>query len=358
MSLLPTLLQALVANGGSDLHLKVGAAAHMRLHGHLLAIPGPVLTARDLDEVVAATLPPHRRAELDERGAVDVAVSVPQVGRFRVNLHRQRGSFGAVVHRVATGLPTFDEMQLPPQLQRLGEERTGLVIVSGPAGSGRSTTAALFVDQLNRTRTGSILTVEDPIEFLHPDGRSIVTQREVGSDVPSVAEGVRRVLRHDVDVLYVSDVPDTPSAQAVLDAAVGGKLVITTMSGGSVVETLTRFVDMFPAMQQRTVRQLLATSLRAVVCQRLVPRLDAPGRIPAAEILIGTTKVSAALVEPDGGATLHQLMREGRYSGMQTLDQSLEELCTLGAISANEAVLAANAPDALLVALQAAGLAA
>ena len=215
-----------------------------------------------------------------------------------MNLHKQRGSYGIVVRRVQPGMPSLDQLNLPVALRRLSEEHDGLIVVSGAPGSGRSTTVAMLVDRINENRAGDIVTIEDPIEFLHIDKRSIVTQREVGSDTPSFAEGAARVLRQDPDVIFLGEMPDAETAAAALLAASNGRLVIATMATTPAPDVIERLVDFFPPHQQRQTRQTIASCLRGVVCQRLVERADGRGRVPAVEVLMSTPRVVELISDP------------------------------------------------------------
>ncbi len=306
-----------------------------------------------------AILPSYRAGELDAAGEADFALAVAGVGRFRVNVHRQRGTYALVARRVPSSLPGFDALGLPPQVPRLVEEPDGLVIVAGPAGSGRSTTAALLIDHLNRTRHASILTVEDPIEYLHADVCSIVTQREVGADTPSYADAMRRVTRHDADVVFVGELVDTPTAHAVVAAAGRGQLVITTMAATSAAGALAQLVELLDGLPLRAARRILAGCLRGVVCQRLVARRDGRGRVAAVEVLVNVPKVAQLVADADGDlGSLVEVIAEGTYHGMQTIDQSLEDLVRRRLVAADRALMAAADPDELRLSLTRSGIAA
>lgn len=350
-------LDELVRHRASDLHLKVGAPAHLRLDGRLVPVPGPALTASDLDAITLATVPVHRHEDLAEHGEIDFALGVPGVGRFRVHVHRQRGSFGLVVRCVPPGVPSWDLLNLPQGVRRMADYPSGLVIIGSPAGSGRTTTAAALIDQINQTRGGSIVTIEDPIEFLHPDKSSLVTQREVGTDTPSFAEAMSRVNRVDADVVFLSDVPDGATAERVLAAATTGHLVIVTLAAPTVASAIARIVDFFPPQHQSITRQLLGSSLRGVACQRLMERTDGRGRIPAVEVLAGTARSAEIIAHPDNQRdSLERVMSEGHYHGMQTLDQALLGLCREAAINVRDALAVASSPEEFRTALQSIGV--
>jgi twitching motility protein PilT len=350
------LLASLDQLGGSDLHLKPGSPPRIRVDGQLRAADAPPLGADEVTELVRGALPAERLAELDETGEVDVGLSVAGVGRFRVNVHRQRGSLALVARRVPPQIPSLDRLGLPPQVERIAEEDRGLVIVTGASGSGKTTTVAALVDRINAQRACHILTVEDPIEVLHADRSAMVTQREVGPDTPSYAAAVQRALRQDADVIAIGELIDAETAAAALAAAEVGHLVITTMRTGGAVDTVNRLIEMFPPAKQAQTRQTLATSLRAVVSQRLLERADGRGRVVAAEVLIGTAKVVDCVLDPTRQVDLIRVMGEGTYHGMQTLDQALTVLVRDGLVSVGEALAAASHPEDLRIALDQAGV--
>jgi len=355
---LTQLLHHLLERRGSDLHLKVGSPPYIRVDGHFEAVPTESCSAGELERIVGELLPEEKAADLTEHGQADFAHSVPGLGRFRVNLHKQRGSFGVVVRRVQPGMPSLDQLNLPVALRRLSEEQDGLIVVSGAPGSGRSTTVAMLVDRINENRAANIVTIEDPIEFLHIDKRSIVTQREVGSDTPSFAEGAARVLRQDPDVIFLGEIPDPETASAALLAASNGRLVLAAMATTPASEVIERIVDFFPPHQQRQVRQTVASCLRGVVCQRLVERADGRGRVPAVEVLMSTPRVVELIADSartDG--SLEQAIAEGEYYGMQTIDQSLFQLFREGLIGLRDALAAASRPEDLRIAIQTSGMA-
>ncbi len=355
---LTQLLHHLLERRGSDLHLKVGSPPYIRVDGHLESVPAESCSAGELERIVTELMPEEKADDLSERGQADFAHSVPGLGRFRVNLHKQRGSYGIVVRRVQPGMPSLDQLNLPVALRRLSEEHDGLIVVSGAPGSGRSTTVAMLVDRINENRAANIVTIEDPIEFLHIDKRSIVTQREVGSDTPSFAEGAARVLRQDPDVIFLGEMPDAETAAAALLAGSNGRLVIATMATTPAPDVIERLVDFFPPHQQRQTRQTIASCLRGVVCQRLVERADGRGRVPAVEVLMSTPRVVELISDPlrgDGG--LEQAIAEGEYYGMQTIDQSLFQLFREGLVGLRDALAAATRPEDLRIAIQTSGMA-
>ena len=267
-------LHQLLEHRGSDLHLKVGAVAHVRVDGRLVPLVGASLTASDLEAIALSVIPPDRIGEFERCGDLDFAVGLGGVGRFRLNVHRQRGSYGIVVRCVPPGLPTWEQLGLPASIRRLAEHTAGLILIGGPAGSGRSTTAAMLVDQVNSSRAARVVTIENPIEVLHADKRSIISQREVGGDTPSFVEGLQRLLRQDCDVVYVSEVSDASTAAEVFTVAQSGRLVIAVVTATSVESAINRYVDFFPDLEQQVVRRDLASCLRGVSAQKLLERAD------------------------------------------------------------------------------------
>jgi twitching motility protein PilT len=352
-------LHQLLEHRSSDLHLKVGSVAHVRIDGRLTPLFGAPLSVADLAGLVSEAVPASQVGELERNGDVDFAVSVAGVGRFRVNVHRQRGTFGMVVRCVPPGLPSWEQLGLPPSVRRLADADEGLLVLAGPAGSGRSTTAAMLVDHVNSSRSVSIVTVERPIEVLHTDKRSLVVQREVGMDTPSFAEGIRHVLHQDCEVLYVSELSDRSVARSVLSAASSGRLVIVVLSATSAVGAVRAFIELFEDSERNTVRRSLARVLRGVSVQQLVERLDGFGRVPACEVLVATGRVGDILLDPNIALEqLNRVISEGEYHGMRTMQGALYELCVERIVPDSEATRLAPAAEDLRLALHRAGLAA
>ena len=350
-------LRHLVERRGSDLHLKVGSPPRVRVDGRLETTPFPPLTAADTERLAYVVLTGVRADEFDATNEADVAVDHPGLGRFRVNVYRQRGTIALVARSVVPGVPSFSALGAAPAVERLADEQRGLVLVTGPTGSGKTTTIASMIDHINATRALNIVTIEDPIEVLHHDRRSIVSQREIGEDTLGFAEAMRRVLRQDPDVIFVGEMRDPETVWAALAAAETGHLVLSTLHTSNAVETVNRIVDFFPPHQHGQIRLSLATSLRGVVSQRLVPRADGTGRIPAVEVLVNTGRVYERIVDPDAaGDSIDEIVADGEYYGMQTFDQSLLALHREGLVGLREAMAAATSPSDLRVAMQRAGL--
>jgi twitching motility protein PilT len=350
------LLTHLHDQGGSDLHVKAGSAPRIRVDGRLQDSDFEPVDAPSLEVLAAEIVPATRRADLDSMGEIDFAYSVSGLGRFRVNVHRQRGSVALVVHRVVPGIPDADSLGLPPAVERLAAEQRGLVLVTGPSGSGKTTTVATMVDQINATRDVHIVTIEDPIEVLHSDKRAIVTQREVGTDTPSYRLALERALRHDPDVIFVGELRDAETVNAAIAAANTGSLVISTMPTLTAAETLSTIVDLFPPSQHRQLRHALATALRGILSQRLLERADGRGRTPAVEVLIATAKVFDCVVDAERLTDLDRVIAEGEYYGMQSFDTSLQHLVKDGLVSVRDAMSVAVNPDDLRIAFQQLGL--
>jgi twitching motility protein PilT len=355
---LEDLLRFLLERRGSDLHLKVGSAPRVRIDGTLHSAPFDAPTGAEIERLAYAILPPARADEFETSNEADFAFERSELGRFRVNVYRQRGTVAIVFRAVAPGIPGFDVLGLPPVTQRLAEERRGLVLVTGPTGSGKTTTIASMIDHINATRAVNIVTIEDPIEVLHHDKRAIVSQREIGSDTTGFAQAMRRVLRQDPDVIFVGEMRDAETVWAALTAAETGHLVLSTLHTADTVDTINRIVDFFPADQHRQVRLSMATSLRGIVSQRLLERSAGLGRIPAVEILVNTGRVFERIVDPDTpGDSLHEIVAGGEYYGMQTFDQSILQLHRDGHITLRDAMAAATNPSDLRIALQQVGMA-
>jgi twitching motility protein PilT len=261
-----------------------------------------------------------------------------------------------VFRRVLPGIPAWEQLGLPPVDERLTPETGGLVLITGPAGSGKTTTLNALVDRVNESRAAQIITIEDPIEFLHADKQSLVSQREVGSDTVSLVEGMRRATRQGADVIMVSDLPDLAALQVALDAAATGALVLSTLPTTGAADTVARIVEPFPEHQKRQTRRQLASVLRGIISQRLLERADGHGRVPAVEVVVNTPKVAECIEAADRGNDLARLIADGRYHGMQTFDQSLFDLARDGLVSLRDAIAAADEPEDLRIELQQAGV--
>jgi twitching motility protein PilT len=349
-------LQALADKEGSDLHVKVGSPPMVRISGELEPLPGiPTLTAADTEEALREILTnPTRVQELEDEGEVDFAAAIPALARFRINAFRQRGSISFVCRRIPYGITTIEQLGLPDAVRATAEEPRGIVLVTGTTGSGKSTTLAAMVDHVNRTRSRHIVTIEDPIEFLHADKRSVINQREVGSDTASFGRALRRVLRQDPDIILIGEMRDEETVRTALSAAETGHLVLSTLHTADASETINRVIDFFAPHEHRQVRAMLAATLRAVISQRLVPAIGG-GRVAALEILRATGRVRDAIIDPNQTSQLAQIISEGAYYGMQTFDQALFEHVKAGRITREEAFAMASSPQDFKLLLAAEG---
>jgi twitching motility protein PilT len=340
-------LHYLVEKGGSDLHLTVGSSPLVRLHGTLLPIPGtPELTAEDTAEVLASFLTdPDKTEEFAADNEVDFSFELVDVARFRVNAYRQRGSVSMVLRAIPFTIRTIGELDIPAVVQKLADEERGLILVTGATGSGKSTTLASMIDHINTTKSKHIVTIEDPIEFLYSNKKSIISQREVGVDTASFSRALRRVLRQDPDVILIGEIRDQETMETALAAAETGHLVLSTLHTLNASETISRIISLFPPHMQQQARFMLAGTLRGVIAQRLVPSIDGSSRVPVIETLVTTGRVRDLILEPNRPEDLNRIIHEGEYYGMQTFDQSLIQRVDQGLISMDEALRVASNPS-------------
>ncbi len=339
-------LAELVRRGGSDLHLKVGRSPVLRVDGELTEAPLPALRPDDLKRTAELIMQPRQREHFAEHKEIDFAIGVPGLGRFRTNIFQQRGTLGMAFRAIPVEVPSLGDLGLPAVLEELAVTPRGLVLVTGVTGSGKSTTLAAMVRHMNERRSVNIVTVEDPIEFLHRDARAIISQREVGSDTHSFHEALRHVLRQDPDVIMLGEIRDRPSMETVLKAADTGHLVLSTLHTTDAAQTIGRIISFFPPHQHQEIRGMLASALRAVISLRLIPRADGHGRAPAAEIMVNSAAVAERIRSGEELHTLPDLIAEGRVTyGMQTFDQSLMELYQQGRISYDWAMHYASNPS-------------
>ena len=350
------LLTTLAERQGSDLHLKVGSPPLMRFDGVLGRVDGEEPLRPEETEAMAHHLMSEDRwRDFLQRNEADLAYSLPGVARFRVNVFRQRGSVSVVLRLVRVGSPSFDDLGLPPVVRDLADEPRGLVLVTGPTGSGKATTLSAMIDHVNATRSCHIVTIEDPIEVIHPDQRAAVNQREVGVDTESFITAMRAAMRQDPDVILIGEMRDTETVQAALAAAETGHLVLSTLHTIDATETVNRIVDFFPPFQQQQVRVTLAGALKGVVCQRLVPRRGG-GRIPALEVCVNTGRVAERIIDSSKTYEIEEVVADGSFYGMQTFDQALVTLVKGGTITVEDALEAATSRHDFELALQQAGV--
>ncbi len=327
------LLRYAVAVGASDLHLTAQMPGSIRLHGAIRPVEGcPVLSHETIREMIFGILPATQRERFEEEHELDTSHSIAGVGRFRVNVSLQRGTIACALRPIPHEMPEFDTLGLPDAIKAFTDLRRGLVLVTGPTGSGKSTTLASLVDIINRTKPLHIVTVEDPIEFLHDHKRSIITQREIGEDTNSFAEALRRVLRQDPDVILVGELRDLETISTALTAAETGHLVFATLHTQDAPQTIDRVIDVFPTNQQEQIRVMLAATLEGVVTQQLIVNSDGTGRVPCAEVLMCTSAIRN-LIRQSKTHQIYSLMQVGGSYGMQTMDQGLAQLVKDGIIS-------------------------
>jgi twitching motility protein PilT len=339
---LDQLLRFAVEHGASDVHLKVGSRPRLRVDGSLREAPFDTVEPADTDRLAAGIMPAARAAAFRATNEADFTYGIAGLGRFRVNAFRQRGFVGLVLRRVLPGIPGFEALSLPPSVSALVDRSQGLVLVTGLAGSGKTSTLAAMIDRVNAARACHIVTVEDPVEVLHPDKLAIVDQREVGTDTESLHAGLVHALRQDPDVVMVGELDDATTAWAALQAAEAGVLVLSTLPTADAIESIDRLIEMFPPHQQRQVRATLARVLRGIVSQRLLPRAGGRGRVPAVEVLVVNSRVAERILDPLRLVELEKEMAEGDLYGMQTFDQSIEGLYRSGLIGRDEAIARAQ----------------
>jgi twitching motility protein PilT len=339
-------LRKLIQEEGSDLHLKVPSPPLMRVHGKLSPLAGgealrPDDTERVLREMLAD---PEKLDEFEREHEVDFAYAIEGLARFRVNAFRQRGSISLVCRAIPYSIRTIDQLKLPPVIRSLAEEERGIILLTGTTGSGKSTTLAAIIDHINQTMSKHVVTIEDPIEYLHRDRHSVINQREVGLDTASFKRALRRVLRQDPDVILIGEMRDEETVQTALSAAETGHLVLSTVHTVDATESINRMLDFFPPHQHQQVRAMIAGTLKGVVSQRLIPSADGSGRVAVCEVLVETGRVKDMVMDPTQTGRLHEVISEGEYYGMQTFDQALLGHLQAGRINMDEALKAATHP--------------
>jgi twitching motility protein PilT len=343
---LESALQRVIEIDGSDLHLKVPARPLIRHMGQLQPIPDTdELTPEDTEGALRHLLnDPAKLEEFADEHEVDFSYSLPGLSRFRVNAFRQRGVVSLVARAVPHEIRSIEQLGLPEVISDIADEERGIILVTGTTGSGKSSSLAAMIDQINRFHSKHIVTIEDPIEFLHRDKRSIINQREVGADTASFKRALRRVLRQDPDVILVGEMRDEETVSTALSAAETGHLVLSTLHTVDAAETINRIIDFFPPHMNQQVRAMLAGTLKAVISQRLVKRADGQGRVACCEVLRTTGRVKDMIMNPEETAKLVDVISEGAYYGMQTFDQALLAHVQAGRVTMEEAVHAATSP--------------
>jgi twitching motility protein PilT len=352
-------LRYVVEREGSDLHAKVPSPPVARIHGELAPIDGSEpLTGADTEaalEHLMRTRDAKLAQEFAEVGEADFSYELEGVSRFRVNAFRQRGDVSIVCRAIPYQVRTVADLGLPEVITRLAEEPRGIILLTGTTGSGKSTTLAAMIDHINSSRARHIVTLEDPIEYLHRDKRSIINQREVGADTESFARAMRRVLRQDPDVILIGEMRDEETVRTALSAAETGHLVLSTLHTLDAAETINRIIDFFPPHLQQQARVMLASTLKAAISQRLVPRVDGNGRVAVSEILVVTGRVQDLILNPKETGKITEVISEGAYYGMQTFDQALLGYVMDGVISEEVAMETATSPHDFKLMLQAGG---
>jgi twitching motility protein PilT len=339
----------------SDLHVKVGSPPMIRVHGNLEPIAEGAVNPEDAWEFAHALMGDKERDVLERDGEVDFAYSLAGTGRFRVNVHRQRGTLGIAARRILPGAPDFKELGLPGVVEQLSSKHRGLLLVTGPTSSGKTTTCGAIIKHINQSRRCHIVTIEDPIEILHNDERSVITQREIGQDTNGFLPALRAAMRQDPDVIFVGEIRDTETVGAALQAAETGHFVMATLHTINVAETINRIIDFFPSHQQKQVRVGLAGSLVGVVTQRLLPRAGG-GRAAALEVMVMNGRIRDCILDPEKTHQILDIVADSEFYGMQTFDQALLKLFRAGSVSLDDARAAATVPQDFELQLRREGL--
>src|SRR6266508_4086751 len=352
-----TLLEQMVAHNASDLHITVGSKPALRVRGHLERLEGLTeLSADDTRQLLYRIISSEQQKRLEIDRQLDLSYSIPGLARFRVNIYSQRESLAGAFRLIPAELKSLEELGLPTTLYDLCEKPRGLVLVTGPTGSGKSTTLAAPIDEINRKRADHVITIEDPIEFLHRHKRCIVNQRELGADATTFADALRGALRQDPDVILLGEMRDLETISTALTAAETGHLVFATLHTQDAPSTIDRLIDVFPGAQQEQVRVQIASTLQGIVTQTLVPTVDGKGRVAACEILLPDDAVRN-LIRQAKVEQIYSVMQTGSNKGMQTLEQAFVELVSRGIITQETALARSSRPDQLLGLLQRAGIA-
>ncbi len=345
---LQSLLREMVNQGASDLHIKVGIPPAYRIHGNLKKIFDTAVDAEMMDRFISDIMNRDQMDRFEKNKEVDFAVGARNMGRFRVNVFRQRGTIAMVIRHIKAKVPAFSELMLPDVIVDMSMKERGLILVTGTTGSGKSTCLAAMIDHINQHTMSHVITIEDPIEFLHNDKKSIVTQRELGTDTLSFANALRAALRQDPDVLLVGEIRDLETMQIALTAADTGHMVFATIHTTNATETITRVLSMYPPHQHEEVRLMLSDCLVGIVSMRLLPTKDGKGRVPAAEVLVNTAAIREYILDRDKQSLIEHAIAEGhKQYGTQTFDQSILALYNDGVIEYDIAYQAATNPDDL-----------
>lgn len=345
------LLQRAIQKDASDILMKAGSPPYFRLDGVVMPQSDNPLRPEDIDSFVGFLLSPDQLRHFQKRGEVDLAFTEKGVGRFRVNVYRQRGQISMALRRIKTKMLNFEQLNLPEATMKLAEFARGLVLITGTTGSGKSTTLASIIDDINERRRCHIITIEDPIEFIHQDKKSVISQREVTIDTQDFATAMKSVLRQDPDVILVGEMRDLETFEAAVSASETGHLVFSTLHTANVYQTIDRIIDLFPQTQHDQVRSQLAVNLKGVLCLRLLPRKDGSGRVPACELLL-TSPAMRKLIRENRTSQLEMAIQQGRLEGMQTFNDSLHQLLGQGLIDHEAAMNVSENPEELNMMIQ------
>lgn len=338
------LVQSGIEKKASDIHITVGLPIVFRINGELVKMGDADMTPKDTEEIARLMLNERQFSELKQKGEIDTSYSSPGVGRFRINIYRQRGSYGIAIRIIPLKIPTLEELGLPVIVQDLARLPRGLILVTGPTGSGKSTTLAYMIDQINREKKYHIITLEDPIEYLHKHNKSIINQREIGNDSLSFANALRAALRQDPDVILVGEMRDLETISIALTAAETGHLVLSTLHTLGAAKTIDRIIDVFPPHQQQQIRIQLSTVIEAIISQQLLPTADGKSRAAAFEVMIATSAISN-LIREEKTHQIDTVIQTGSKIGMQTLDNSLLNLYRRGLISQEALMIQTSNPE-------------
>ncbi len=350
-TLLTTLLKGMFERRASDLHIRSGAIPIYRIDGNLIQLEVELITPPMALALLSHMLTPAQMRIFETQNDIDFSHALPGFGRFRGNAFRQRGSVAIVLRQIPTQIPSFKDLALPKVMPKFCQLSRGLVLVCGVTGSGKSTTLAAMLETINNNRAEHIVTIEDPIEFLYRDKKSIISQRELGSDTPNFPEALKHVLRQDPDVILLGEMRDLETTSTAITAAQTGHLVLSTLHTTDAVQTINRIIDMYPPHQQLQVRYQLADVLKGVICQRLLPRATGTGRVPAVEVLVVTALAKKAIAE-NQMQDIQESIRQGQYYGMESFHQSLLKLYRDGLVKIEDALEAASNPEELMMAIR------
>lgn len=340
------LLQRAVQKDASDIHLKTGSVPYFRMDGEIAPQEGEPFHREQIDAVLRLLLTEDQYVFFSKRGEIDLSFTEKGVGRFRVNCFRQRGTVSIVMRRIKTNILDFEQLHLPSSVERFALMQRGLVLITGTTGSGKSTTLASIIDFINDHRRSHVITIEDPIEYIHYDRMAIINQREITIDTQDFTSALKSVMRQDPDVILIGEMRDIETFQAAMSAAETGHLVFSTLHTTNVMQTVDRIVDLFPSNQHEQVRSQLSVNLQAMMCMRLIQRKDGVGRVPVCEVMFNTPAIRK-LIKENRVAQLESAIQQGRGGGMQTFNDSLHELCKAKLISLETAMEYSDNPEEL-----------